>query len=99
MRDRFERIFQRDAVVAHLFPVRGFAESVNQGAAGQSVFVAAQQTVYLSGSTRQQQSQFGMAYIDRNEAVGFVGRIYIFVLKSLAEHIVEIATIQMIGCG
>ena len=26
-----------------------------------------------------------MAYIDRNEAVGFVGRLYIFVLKSLAE--------------
>ena len=42
MRDRFERIFQRDAVIAHLFPVRSLSESVNQGAAGQSVFVAAQ---------------------------------------------------------
>lgn len=40
-----------------------------------------------------------MADIDWSDAVGFVGRIDILVLESLAEHIVKVAAVQMIGCG
>ena len=40
-----------------------------------------------------------MTDINRTDTVGFIGRINVFVLKSFAEHIVEVPTIQMIGCG